>query len=219
MVKIFPRLMSGDSVKGALFARKNRHRPTQNYLVSPMSKKLDQILVIDLEATCWDGPIPTGQRSEIIEIGICPLELHTGRRLEKRSIIVKPTQSTISPFCTQLTTLTQAMVDQGTPFTMACEILRKEYLSRDRVWASFGDYDRTMFQEQCKHTGVPYPFGPRHLNVKTLFALARGLPSEVGMAAALELENLPLVGTHHRGDDDAWNIAEILNQLMKRLRN
>ena len=183
-----------------------------------MSKKLDQLLVIDLEATCWEGKPPDGARSEIIEIGLCPLELHTGRRLEKRSILVKPTASTVSPFCTKLTTLTQADADAGTPFTMACEILRKEYHSRDRVWASFGDYDRTMFQEQCKATGVPYPFGPRHVNVKTLFALSRGLPNEVGMAQALELMGLPLEGTHHRGHDDAWNIAGILWELVRKWR-
>lgn len=183
-----------------------------------MSKKLDQILVIDLEATCWEGKAPEGMRSEIIEIGICPLELHTGRRLEKRSILVRPIASTVSPFCTSLTTLTQADVDAGMPFTMACELLRKEYHSRDRVWASFGDYDRTMFQEQCKQTGVIYPFGPRHLNVKTLFALARGLPAEIGMAGSLEMLGMPLEGTHHRGHDDAWNIAGILDQLLRAMR-
>ena len=117
-----------------------------------------------------------------------------------------------------LTTLTQADVDAGMPFTMACELLRKEYHSRDRVWASFGDYDRTMFQEQCKQTGVIYPFGPRHLNVKTLFALARGLPAEIGMAGSLEMLGMPLEGTHHRGHDDAWNIAGILDQLLRAMR-
>ena len=131
---------------------------------------------------------------------------------------MRPIASTVSPFCTSLTTLTQADVDAGMPFTMACELLRKEYHSRDRVWASFGDYDRTMFQEQCKQTGVIYPFGPRHLNVKTLFALARGLPAEIGMAGSLEMLGMPLEGTHHRGHDDAWNIAGILDQLLRAMR-
>jgi inhibitor of KinA sporulation pathway (predicted exonuclease) len=183
-----------------------------------MAKKLDHILVIDLEATCWDGSPPTGAVSEIIEIGICPLELSTGRRLGKRSILVKPKRSQVSAFCTQLTTLTPEQVDTGITFTEACEILRKEYHARDRVWASFGDYDRTMFQKQCEATGVIYPFGPRHLNVKTLFALSRGLPHEVGMSEALGLTGAPLEGTHHRGDDDAWNIAGILAELVKKLR-
>jgi inhibitor of KinA sporulation pathway (predicted exonuclease) len=183
-----------------------------------MAKKLDHIIVVDVESTCWDGPPPPGEVSEIIEIGICPLEVSTGRRLGKRSILVKPKRSQVSPFCSQLTTLTLEQVDMGITFTEACEILRKEYQSRERVWASFGDYDRTIFQKQCEATGVPYPFGPRHLNVKTLFAVARGLPHEVGMSEALGLMGVPLEGTHHRGDDDAWNIAGILAELVRTLR-
>lgn len=34
------------------------------------------------------------------------------------------------------------------------------------------------------------------------------------MAQALELLNIPLEGTHHRGGDDAWNIAGILAKLI-----
>jgi inhibitor of KinA sporulation pathway (predicted exonuclease) len=184
-----------------------------------MAKKLDHIVVVDLESTCWESSPPPGETSEIIEIGICPLELSTGRRLEKRSLLIKPTRSRISEFCTRLTTLTPVQVERGITFTEACEILRKEYHARDRVWASFGDYDRTMFQKQCAATGVPYPFGPRHLNVKTLFAIARGLHHEVGMSEALALMNMPLEGTHHRGDDDAWNIAGILAQLIANLQS
>lgn len=28
-----------------------------------MSRKLDQILFVDVEATCWDGPRPEGEES------------------------------------------------------------------------------------------------------------------------------------------------------------
>ena len=39
-----------------------------------MAKRLDQILVIDVESTCWAGAQPEGQVSEIIEIGVCPVD-------------------------------------------------------------------------------------------------------------------------------------------------
>ena len=184
----------------------------------PMAKKLDHILVVDLEATCWDGEPPVGHVNEIIEIGICPLELTTGKRLEKRSILVKPERSTVSPFCTSLTTLTAEQVAGGISFIEACAILKKQYQARDRVWASFGDYDRNQFQRQCDDMRIAYPFGTRHINVKTLFALSRGLPAEVGMAQSLEMFGIALEGTHHRGDDDAWNIAGILAKLLEKLR-
>jgi inhibitor of KinA sporulation pathway (predicted exonuclease) len=181
-----------------------------------MSFKLDQILVIDIEATCWQGQPPEDQQSEIIEVGICPIEIATGKILEKQSIIVKPQVSKVSEFCTQLTTLTQVQVDQGITFAESCQILRKQYLSSQRVWASYGEYDKNQFTRQCQSFGVKYPFSSRHLNVKTLFAIMHNLEHEVGMAQALDLLNLPLEGTHHRGDDDAGNIARILCQLINR---
>lgn len=183
-----------------------------------MAKKLDQILVIDIEATCWEGSPPPGEKNEIIEIGICTLDVATGERLEKRSILVKPKRSKVSKFCTQLTTLTQEQVDQGISFAEACSILKEEYGSQDRVWASYGDYDRQQFERQCQYRPNNYPFGTRHINVKTLFAIIYLLPREVGMAKALELLGTPLEGTHHRGVDDAWNIAGILSELLLKRR-
>jgi inhibitor of KinA sporulation pathway (predicted exonuclease) len=183
-----------------------------------MSKKLDQVVIVDLEATCWSGEPTAGEVSEIIEIGVCLLELSTGRLLDNRGLLIRPTRSTVSPFCTQLTTLTQEQVDGGIDFAEACQILKRDYKSKDRLWASFGDYDRTMFQKQCDAVGVPYPFGPRHLNAKTLYALSKGLIHEVGLAEAYALEGETLSGTHHRGGDDAFNIAGLLGKLLRKLR-
>jgi len=179
-----------------------------------MVKKLDQIIVIDIEATCWESEPPKGQESEIIEIGICPLDIATGNRLEKRSILVRPERSTVGAYCTALTSLTQEQVDQGIPFEEACLILRKDYQAKKRVWASYGDYDRRQFEKQCQAWNTGYPFGPTHINVKNLFALVRQLPREVGMAEALNKLGFPLEGVHHRGEDDAWNIARILSRIL-----
>src|SRR5436309_759504 len=184
-----------------------------------MAKRLDQVLVIDIESTCWEGGFPPkGQANDIIEIGLCRLEVGTGRRLEKRSILVRPERSTVSPFCTSLTTLTQEQVAGGILFKEACKVLEHEYLSAERLWASYGDYDRRQFEKQCRETGVRFPFGPSHLNVKTLCAISRAMPTEVGLPQALALFGLNLEGTHHRGHDDAWNIAALLAELLKKCR-
>jgi inhibitor of KinA sporulation pathway (predicted exonuclease) len=71
-----------------------------------MAKLLDRILVVDLESTCWDGPPPAGQVSEIIEVGICTVDVPSLQRAERRSILIKPVKSEVSEFCTRLTTLT-----------------------------------------------------------------------------------------------------------------
>ena len=184
-----------------------------------MAKRLlDQLLIVDIEATCWEGLPPTGQESEIIEIGICTLDIASGDRLQKQSILVRPERSTVSPFCTQLTTLTQEQVEQGISFAEACTLLKELYLSQQRVWASYGEYDRQQFERQCRSRALSYPFGPRHINIKVLFALLHALPREVGLAEALHIARLPLEGTHHRGDDDAWNIAALFGTLLKEKR-
>jgi inhibitor of KinA sporulation pathway (predicted exonuclease) len=184
-----------------------------------MAKKIDQIIVVDVEATCWEGDPPPGQENEIIEIGVCQLDIASGQRSKKRSILVRPERSKVSEFCTRLTTLTQAQVDQGISFPEAIDLLKSEYRPADRTWASYGDYDRIQIQRQCEQRGISYPFGRTHLNVKNLLAIGLNLPREVGLDRAVETFHLPLEGTHHRGDDDAWNIAAVLAELVKRMRN
>lgn len=183
-----------------------------------MAGRLDQLVVIDIEATCWDDAPPEGQEAEIIEIGVCAVDIATGRRLSRQSILVRPEHSEVSPFCTELTTLTQAQVNRGVSFEHACQILRRKYRTVDRAWASYGNYDRRQFEKQCAARKIPYPFGPTHINVKNLLAVFHGLPGEVGLADAMNLLHLPFDGTLHRGVDDAWNTALILSTLMLRQR-
>lgn len=184
-----------------------------------MANRLDEILVVDVEATCWDGKIPRGQQREIIEIGVCVLHVETGQRRHLESVLVRPEHSVVSAFCSDLTTLTHTQVmNQGISFEEACLHLRHQYRSRARTWASWGDYDRRQFEIQCADRGVKYPFNTTHINVKNLFALVHALPREVGFDRALKMLGVPFEGTKHRGDDDAWNIAGVLSILLLQAR-
>lgn len=180
-----------------------------------MRPQLDRVLVVDVESTCWDGPPPEGMVSEIIEIGVCELRVATGERGPRRGILVRPERSTVSAFCTELTTITPEETAAGVDFAAACRTLRREHASRERVWASWGDYDRSQFTRQCQRTGTAYPFGVRHLNVKTLYSLHHALDRELDMTEALAHAGLPHEGTHHRGPDDAWNVAGLLATLLR----
>lgn len=179
-----------------------------------MAKLLDKILVVDVEATCWEGKTPDDQESEIIEVGICELNVQTKSIERNEGILVKPERSEISDFCTTLTSITPTMVETGMTFEQACDYIKKEYLSTKRVWASYGAYDLNQFKRQADSFNVPYPFGPSHINVKTLYAIQRSLVREEGMAGALRGLGLPLEGVHHRGVDDAKNIANILKHIL-----
>ena len=175
--------------------------------------KRDIALVIDIESTCWDHKTPEGMDNEIIEIGISGIDYKTKEVRLRETIVVKPEYSTISDFCTELTTLTQEYIDEhGISFAEACEILEKRYKSRDRIWFSWGEYDRKQFEKNCKKKGVRYPFGRTHLNAKPLFSFAYGIGRDLGVGMALEHLGMEFEGTPHRGGDDAYNIARILKR-------
>ncbi|MGV9621746.1 exonuclease domain-containing protein [Streptomyces tendae] len=176
--------------------------------------------VIDLEATCWDGQPPPGEVSEIVEIGLAVVDLHARERVGRHRILVRPTRSRVSAFCTELTGITQAEADGGVSLAVACDTLVREHGAGARPWASWGDYDRKQFVRQCAADGVPHPFGHpaerAHTNAKAVFTEAHGLRRRPGMAQALEIAGLPLTGRHHRGVDDAWNIAALVLRLAGR---
>jgi len=179
-----------------------------------MARQLDKILVIDVESTCWDGATPDGEVSEIIEIGVATLDVASLERVDRECLLIKPVRSQVSEFCTRLTTLTAEHLSDAGSLADAVKVLKKRFRSQDRLWASWGDYDRRQFERVCQEFGVGYPFGTSHLNVKTLFSVAHGLDRELGMDMACQRLGLPIEGTHHRGVDDAWNIAGILSRLL-----
>lgn len=187
-----------------------------------MARELPRIInVIDLETTCQrtEAEWPEGHKQDIIEVGIVELDMspEVPQILSKTSYLVIPRRSKISEFCTELTTITAEMIEeQGIEFTDVLEILKKKYDSKERGWASWGDFDRNMFQRQCQDLNLKYPFGPRHQNLKFLFALMNRLSREPGMPKALEICGLPLEGTHHRGHDDAENIAKIAQIMFRK---
>jgi inhibitor of KinA sporulation pathway (predicted exonuclease) len=170
--------------------------------------------VVDVEATCWQDAVPDGQLSEIIEIGLCVVDVAGRMRVERDRILVRPVRSRVSEFCTALTGLTQEEVDAGIGFAEACTVLTDRHQASSRLWASWGDYDRKQFERQCAAAEVQYPFASRHVNAKALFAETHDRQRPLGMARALSYAGLPLDGRHHSGADDAWNIAALVLHLM-----
>lgn len=178
--------------------------------------KYDEVLIIDLEATCWaPNQKPSGQESEIIEIGVCKLNTKSLKIYDKMSLIVKPERSTISPYCQGLTGMTQAAVEKGVTLYRACEFLKEEYQSHRRPWASWGAYDRRMLEDECALKGIQYPLTNRHINLKPLFSIVFNLPHDYGVSKALELLKMDFEGRPHRGADDAYNTAKIFAECLR----
>ncbi|GAA2896208.1 3'-5' exonuclease [Streptosporangium fragile] len=173
--------------------------------------------VVDVEATCWPGRVvPPGQATEIIEIGLCVVDLAIRARVSRHRILVRPERSAITDFCTELTGLTRHDVDQGLSFSAACALLVDEHEAKTRPWASWGGFDRRQFAEQCAATGVPYPFSPFHTDAKQRFAAVYGLSHRPSRPEAFRVAGLSPEGTEHRGADDAWNAGALVLDLAAR---
>ena len=185
-----------------------------------MSKRrMDVINVIDIEATCWPQWEDRRDEMEIIEIGNCQLDTRTNEILTGTSIIVKPTRSDVSKYCTHLTGHTAESLERdGIPFVAAIIALRRRLKTGKFLWASWGDFDRHIFEKQCKREGVNYPFGPTHFNVKALYALLMRKRKQCSVEEATEELGWEFEGRPHNGQDDTNNIARILAWILPAMR-
>ncbi len=174
-------------------------------------------LVVDVEATCWERNPPSGtpaeeRKNEIIEFGLTTISMPDKEIVESRSIIVRPTTTEISDFCTQLTTLTPKFVEKnGISYNEALDILRTEYRCDRNMWASWGCYDRDIILRQCQREHIRSPFNMNHFNIKSAFCWKYGF--NCGVSKALKHIGLKFDGTPHRGIDDSKMIANLLLSL------
>jgi 3'-5' exoribonuclease 1 len=167
-------------------------------------------IIVDLEATCWEERSST-KKNEIIEIGALKLD-EDGETESEFAEFVKPLLNPVlSPFCKQLTSITQTQVDEADRFPQVLERFRK-WIGSDYVLCSWGFYDRSQFNSDCDLHRLDTRWLKRHISLKHQYTDIRGLDRHTGMSSALRLEKLKLEGTHHRGIDDARNIAKIFRQ-------
>ena len=183
-----------------------------------MKENNSPILVVDLEATCWDASAPEGvtqsiHSMEIIEIG-CVLTNRWGTVLDTRSFIVRPErQPILSEFCIALTQITQAMVDNAPPLKEVIDQMNAclEGTETVALWSSWGNYDLNQLTAQCALDNADSQLlNLPHLNLKKLWRRTTRQRKKTSLAHALAYHELEFDGQPHRGVDDARNIARLL---------
>ncbi|MEL6674518.1 MAG: 3'-5' exonuclease [Bacteroidota bacterium] len=172
----------------------------------------EHFIVFDLEATCWEGK-PQEMVSEIIEIGAVKLDA-SGREVDEFQAFVKPViHPTLSAFCTQLTTIEQAQVDQAEEFPAVCARFQA-WIGASYWLCSWGFYDRKQLKQDCTHHQLDIGWLKPHISVKHQYADLHQLRRPFGLGGALKNEQLSFEGTPHRGIDDARNIARIFARYL-----
>jgi len=185
-------------------------------------QRFDYFLVLDFEATC-DSPV-TVVPQEIIEFPVIKVN---GETFETESIFHTYVRPVVNPqltsFCTELTGITQEMIDDKPVFEDVFEQfhrwLEEENLLNGAkfIFATVGDWDlKYMFPMQCKFFRIPVAdYMKSWINLKLSFLEMTTLYPR-NLVTMMKYCQLQHEGKLHSGLDDCKNIAKLLKDLADR---
>jgi len=198
------------------------------------AQKLRYLFVIDFESTCWSEKGPNIPPPEIIEFPVLLLCLTTGKVLSEFHQYCMPVERPkLSSFCTQLTGITQHMVEQGVPLP-TCLMLFSKWLSgvcsqynislgnKQAVGGSlatcctWSDWDLNLCLEQeCRRKQVRKPTGlDSWVDIRAVYKQFYGRRPQ-GLNGALKELGLSFEGREHSGIADARNTAALVWKMVK----
>jgi len=175
-------------------------------------------IVFDLEATCWSESHDLLQQ-EIIEIGAFMINRY-GELSASFSQFVKPViHPYLSPFCQQLTHITQEQVDQANKFPEVYAdfedwVMDNVDPSAPHIYPSWGHLDVKLFKDDCNYHQIPYNWEQDHFDVKKAYNKMKGRSKYVGFQTALKKEQMEFEGSPHRAYDDAYNLALLFRKYI-----
>ncbi len=166
-----------------------------------------------------EGPPPPGEKSEIIEIGIAEVDTEKLTIIRSASFFVKNTLSTVSDYCTNLTGITQTMLNkQGRPLNEVCATLEKKFGTRNKAVVAWGSDEEAM-ERDCVAKGIGLsPFSRAFFNLGLEFSMMAGLDRSIGLEDALIYLGEEILPGHHRAEPDAVATARIDIALMRQVR-
>eukprot|EP00090_Calanus_glacialis_P006079 TRINITY_DN14772_c0_g1_i1.p1 TRINITY_DN14772_c0_g1~~TRINITY_DN14772_c0_g1_i1.p1 ORF type:complete len:303 (-),score=99.55 TRINITY_DN14772_c0_g1_i1:533-1441(-) len=200
-------------------------------------QKLEYILVIDFESTCWsekaNSPSP-----EIIEFPVVLLSLTTGKVVsEFHSYCLPVEHPKLSPFCTQLTGITQAMVEGGVPLP-TCLVLFRQWLEsvckelrmavngenmgkvegelNQATCLTWSDWDLSICLEyECKRKQIRKPVCLNSwIDIRGVYRSFYNRRPQ-GLNGALRELGLSFQGREHSGIEDARNTAMLVWKMVE----
>ncbi|MCA9757533.1 MAG: exonuclease domain-containing protein [Candidatus Eisenbacteria bacterium] len=176
------------------------------------------IVVLDLEATSPDRDANTIERTNIIDIGAVRLDRRTLEIVDEFTELVRPTEFEVAPHITEITGITNEMVEDkarfdevGPRFIEWCGSRNRFFLA---VWGAY--YDIPLLRRECLAHEIEYRkhFVGGALDIRSLAVawLAENGHDTSGVTVARVLEKMQIEGdfVFHRALDDARAEARIL---------
>ncbi|KAI1279603.1 3'-5' exoribonuclease 1 [Halotydeus destructor] len=200
------------TVRGRFNARYNK--PNSKYYY-------DVICVVDFEATCERQKSPIEQVQEIIEFPAFIVDVHQKKIVDNFHEYVKP-EGKISEFCTELTGITQKVVDKADSFINVIDRFEEWLLNHIKknncqsfAIATDGPWDMAhFFARRCKLNAIAYPaYAKRWINIKKVFT-AHYKKQNSSLDHMMSYLGLEFQGRRHCGLDDTHNIANVLIRML-----
>ena len=191
------------------------------------------LVCVDLEATCDELPeglseaekaayplLVKRDEMETIEVGAVVLDLHQNYEpVASFCRFIRPQlKPVLTPFCTKLTTITQADVDTADAYDDVrgqLEAFLAPFADDGYMWCSWGEYDSTQLQKDADRLGSRTMFaGIAHTNLKKWHWKIHHCRA-MGLQAADGTAGLEWQGQCHRGIDDAINLGNLTAKILR----
>jgi len=164
------------------------------------------VLIIDIELTCWNEK--TDKIPEIIEVGIVEVDIETQEIKRTRQLFVKPEETEISDFCTELTGITtRKVMKQGFSYNKMVDIMISKFGSKNKLVVGWGRDDKAFRSENTPISD--------YMNFSALYSIMNKTKENIGLSEALKREGMSFEGNPHSGLDDAINTAKLFIKLFK----
>lgn len=167
-------------------------------------------IIYDLEATCWEGQAHA-DKTEIIEWAAFQVN-DFGERIDEFQSYIRPVLAPyLSPYCKELTGITQGQVDAAPSFEVVLQSFW-DWLppeGEELLYINWGKYDPTFIREDCRQHNVDGSWLTPVLNLKRSYQKLHGLLKPVGLQKAIQAEGLEFEGQAHSAYWDAYNLSEL----------
>ncbi|XP_031627702.1 ERI1 exoribonuclease 2-like [Contarinia nasturtii] len=228
---------SDDDVELERFANKSSKSSKRSNNARPF----EYLICLDFEATCWDKVAMDvrikEQKQEIIEFGAVLVNLRSGAVEAEFHEYVRPTnQPILSKFCTNLTGITQALIDRQQPFPVVYRkfdnwltgIRTEKQLGfanpsmrtgnhRNTTFCSWTNWDLgKFFKWDCARHGIRQPgYFRAWIDGRKVFT--NKFPRrQINFEQALRQLNVPRTGDAHSAIGDAKTLASLMNRLKEK---
>ena len=183
--------------------------------------------ILDFEATCDNSR--KFKPMEVIEFPSVLTYINENNEVvtvDTFQVYCKPeVNPKLTKFCTELTGITQEMVDKGIKFIDALQMhqewLKKNMKDGDNVYiVTCGDWDMmTMMRQQCKLLNIDVPTKYRTwINIKEGYKYVYhgrdDKKKSCSMMTMLTEQKIELLGRHHSGIDDCKNLVRIFVKMV-----